>query len=317
MNRDKTYRAARTKWRGILLQLGVNDNFLKKGKPGPCPWCGGDDRFTFDDKEGSGSFICRACGAGMGMEFVKRVTGLPFAEAAARVDEIVGNLKPDASRPSRPEMTEEQQRNACLSTWNATKKAVPGDYLYRYLASRGLGDIECPDHLRLHPALRDGEGGIRPCMIAKISGPDGLGVSLHRTYLRPDGYGKAEMEKPRKFMPGALPEGSVIRLGPASADIGIAEGIENALSASRLFDLPVWSALDAGHMEKWLPPEGTETLTVFADSDENYRGQRAAYVLANNVCAKCPWVEVIVKLPPAAPLDWNDILISEQGRKSA
>ena len=37
------------RWRSILPALGVGANFLSK-KAGPCPFCGGTDRFVFDDK---------------------------------------------------------------------------------------------------------------------------------------------------------------------------------------------------------------------------------------------------------------------------
>ena len=312
---EKTYLAARGKWRGILSQLGVPESYLSRdrfGKPksGPCPFCNaGEDRFTFDDKDGSGSFICRHCGAGMGLDFVMRFTGLGYADAASRVDAILGNVKPD-SGPQRTEMTEEQQRNICTALWRETKAAAPGDVLTRYLASRGIP--ECPANLRFHPALRDGEGGIRPCMVAKIDSPDGAGVSLHRTFLRPDGGAKAEMERPRKLMPGSLPDGSCVRLGAISTEIGIAEGIETALAASALYGLPVWAGISAQNMIKWLPPEGVEHVTVFGDADDSYTGQAAAYTLARRI--KQRGIDVVVKLPPALGWDWNDFLLSERRR---
>lgn len=43
--------AAAGRWRAILLSLGVNERALS-GKHGPCPLCGGRDRFRFDDKDG-------------------------------------------------------------------------------------------------------------------------------------------------------------------------------------------------------------------------------------------------------------------------
>ena len=54
---DKTKDGARGNWKIILSHLGINTNFLEN-KHGPCPGCGGYDRFRFDDLNGSGSFIC-------------------------------------------------------------------------------------------------------------------------------------------------------------------------------------------------------------------------------------------------------------------
>ena len=42
------------RWHGILTALGVPQEFLT-GKHGPCPICGGKDRFRFDNKNGRGT----------------------------------------------------------------------------------------------------------------------------------------------------------------------------------------------------------------------------------------------------------------------
>ena len=43
------------RWRTLLPFLGVEERFLSS-KHGPCPICGGTDRFRWDDKAGSGSY---------------------------------------------------------------------------------------------------------------------------------------------------------------------------------------------------------------------------------------------------------------------
>ena len=47
----------RGRWRAILPTLGVPAGVLVN-KHGPCPGCGGVDRFRFDDEDGRGSWIC-------------------------------------------------------------------------------------------------------------------------------------------------------------------------------------------------------------------------------------------------------------------
>ena len=42
-------------WPQILPALGVGRGFLEN-KHGPCPLCGGKDRYRFDDKNGRGTF---------------------------------------------------------------------------------------------------------------------------------------------------------------------------------------------------------------------------------------------------------------------
>ena len=43
-------------WPSILEKLGIDASYLKN-KHGPCPACGGTDRFRFDNKMGSGTFF--------------------------------------------------------------------------------------------------------------------------------------------------------------------------------------------------------------------------------------------------------------------
>ena len=92
LDRTPIWDRARGRWRDILLGLGVAESVLN-GKAQPCPWCGGRDRFTFDDKAGNGSFVCRHCGAGSGIEFVKRHLGVQFKEAAQRVEALIGSAQ--------------------------------------------------------------------------------------------------------------------------------------------------------------------------------------------------------------------------------
>jgi hypothetical protein len=49
--------AAQGRWRDILGRFGVRAELLT-GRHGPCPGCGGRDRFRFDDIGGHGTFLC-------------------------------------------------------------------------------------------------------------------------------------------------------------------------------------------------------------------------------------------------------------------
>ena len=115
------------------------------------------------------------------------------------------------------------------------------------------------------------------------------------------------MEKPRKLMPGSVPDGSAIRLGPVQDVLGIAEGIETALAASMMFEMPVWSTINTALMTSWTPPDAVSEVCIFADFDEEFGGQAAAYALAHRLTRKA---KVRVRLPKV-PGDWNDVV---QGR---
>lgn len=301
---EKTTIAAKGKWRGILLHLGVPSEALRD-KHGPCPLCGGEDRFRFDNKDGRGTYICNQCGAGDGMKLAVEFTGRPFAEVAAEVDGILGNVRPDAA--PRPPMTADQRAQALRAVWTQTQPVKPDDLVHAYLASRGIEELIYPPALRFGPALRDGEGGTRPCMVALVGAWGQKPTTMHRTFLKPDGSGKAEMASPRKLMPGELPEGACVQLSEwtCSGTLGIAEGIETAMSASAVFDVPCWAALNATMLEKWMPPPGCEEVAIFGDNDTMFGGQAAAYRLAHRLSVK--GFSVTVTLPPNPGEDWNDI----------
>ncbi len=61
--------AANGHWPALLAKLGIE--IPSRGKHGPCPACGGKDRFRFDDKDGKGGFICNSCGAGDGLILIR------------------------------------------------------------------------------------------------------------------------------------------------------------------------------------------------------------------------------------------------------
>ena len=86
--------------------------------------------------------------------------------------------------------------------------------------------------------------------------------------------------EPRRLMPGIIAKGAAIRLGPAGDVLGIAEGIETALSVTALFGVPCWAAVSAAMLAAWQPPPEAKRIIVFGDNDPNYAGQSAAYALA-------------------------------------
>lgn len=307
---DKTANAAKGKWKGVLLALGLPESCLKD-KHGPCPLCTSKENFRWDNKDGAGTYIC-TCGAGDGMRLAMEFTGRTFPDVAAQIDQLLGNIKPDA-QAAKQDLSEEQRRHILRATYAETRPIEPGDLAEAYLTSRGVGEIIYPKALRFAPALKDGEGGVRPCMVAMVTGPDGKAVTMHRTFLRPDGLAKAEMSSPRKLMPGELPAGSCVRLVeyPGTGALGIAEGIETAMSASALYTMPVWAAINSAIMAKWIPPEGCEEVAIFADKDPKFGGEAAAYALAHRLA--CKGLHVTVHVPEVVGTDFNDILM--KGKK--
>lgn len=279
---------SRGRWHGILPQLGISPKMLRN-RHGPCPICGGKDRFRFDDREGKGTWICNRCGSGDGTELVKRVRKVEFREAAKMIEGVAGNAKERKPKPAY-----QATKSELNEMWQKSWPVRPDDPVGRYLGKR-CGLTEFPGSIRHY---QDG-GPYNQVMLARVLDYSGKPITLHRTYI--DGT----VATSRRLMPGVLPDAPVqIVLAAAGRVLGIAEGIETAISASALFEVPVWAAISAPLLRRWRPPEGVEKVIVFGDNDESFTGQEAAYHLARQLSDS---VAVEVKVPTLPGQDWNDV----------
>jgi len=184
--------------------------------------------------------------------------------------------------------------------WEA--QPVAGTLAETYLRGRGIS-CALPATLRFHPAAWHGPTARRwPAMVALVQGA-GL-PAVHRTYLRADGLGKADIE-PAKAMLGAT-AGGAVRLTDGPGPLVVAEGIETALSlASGLLRTPVtiWAALSTSGLRGLCLPARPGRLTVACDGDKP--GRAAAHALAERADA-LGWQVGI--LDPGTGRDFNDIL---------
>lgn len=308
MQRPDVREAATGRWPGILAALGVDAAHLT-GKHTACPVCGGKDRFRFDDKAGRGTYFCSHCGAGDGFTLLQNLKGWQFRDAAREVEQIVGTVP---AGKLAPVFDDEAKIKALNRLWSGSAPLHEGDEAMNYLAGRGLHvDLPTPS-LRLHPGLAYRDGGELlgrfPALVALVTGPDGKGVTLHRTYLQ-DGR-KAPVPSPRKLMPGKPIKGAAIRLHSDGDVLGVAEGIETALAARQLFNIPVWSCISAAGIESFIPPKEVRTVVVCGDNDESGTGQAAAWVLAKRLIAA--GIAVDVQIPGQPDSDFNDVLLKGQ-----
>jgi putative DNA primase/helicase len=301
------------RWREILVALGIPDTALVN-RHGPCPVCGGKDRWRFDDKDGLGTFFCTHCGAGDGPKLAMLFLGVEFKEMADRVRRAAGgepgfaNLANPLPRHGAQEETSDAKRQRMNRLWGKALPICATDAAGLYLAQR-LGHMPQRTGLRFQPHCPYPEGDTWPAMLAVFIGPDGTPSGLHRTYLGEDGR-KAPVVSPKLSL-GPLHGGGAVRLSPVAAHLGIAEGIETALAASILFGVPCWAALNAGRLAAWEPPAGVERVTIFADNDESFTGQTAAFDLEARIKDR---VSVQIEMPVTEGSDWVDALVAKRRR---
>jgi hypothetical protein len=188
----------------------------------------------------------------------------------------------------------------------AASVPVAGTLADTYLRSRGLTQGGEMSALRFHPKSWHREEGQtrsipRPALIATVTDGAGALQGVHRTWLAPDGQGKARVETQRRAMGHLL--GNAVRLIPHDDILVVGEGIETMLSLIEAAQgLPVWAALSSGHLGVVQLPEGLKRLYIAIDRDP--AGQRAAEKLS----ARASEVGVPVRMLEPRLGDFNDDL---------
>jgi len=236
-----------------------------------------------------------------------------------------------ARRVKSPTVHDQRQRDAfvreTMRKW--WKQTLPLDHpdaapARRYFKSRKLGQVTMPlDDIGFHPALeyRDADGkvvGTYPALIAIVRNVEGKTVTVHRTWLSPDGNGKAPVDSPRKQFSSAGDKpvtGSAICLDKEIAPVlHVAEGLETALAVRAIVDgtAPVWSTLNKGLMQRLDIPEPVQCLVIWADKDHSGGGEQAANALTERL--RQQGKQGVVMLPPyripegKRSIDWNDVV---------
>ena len=213
---------------------------------------------------------------------------------------------------NEPESTSTRKPSAvALRIWRDAQplRASPAK---AYLESRGI--LAASPALRFHPRTPLGPKGrarFLPAMIAAVSLDEGP-IAIHRTFLSTEASGKAAFEKPKRAL-GALGEAAVRLFAPVSSKLGLAEGIESAMSAYALTGIPVWATLGNERFGLVSVPESVTELHLFVDHDAG--GELAA---SRGLAAYARDGRTIhVRKPSSIDTDWNDELTAWLRRKAA
>lgn len=160
----------------------------------------------------------------------------------------------------------------------AMAQPIHGTLAEIYLRGRAITSLEGTAALRYHPRCyyRPNEHApteIRPAMVAAVTDLAGHQTGVHRTWLAPDGSGKAPVETPRRAMGDLF--GHAVRFGNAGEVLAAGEGIETVLSPRQVLPrMPMLAALSAAHLAAILFPPALRRLYVLRDRDPAGEGAR-------------------------------------------
>jgi putative DNA primase/helicase len=130
--------------------LGVDIGFLQN-RHGPCPICGGRDRYRFDDRDGTGSYFCNQCGAGTGLILIRKLKGWDHRTACDAVDQIIGvGTRTLCTAPVIAEPKRSDPGALAAKVRRLIDQADRPDLVSTYLRKRGLS-VTSPV-LRGHPS---------------------------------------------------------------------------------------------------------------------------------------------------------------------
>ncbi len=275
----------------VLAKYGLH---LTHNKHIDCGICGSKKSLRINIYNDRIAYICK-CGNGSLFKYLEESTGADFKTIAREIDDFLGNT-------FKADFIEEPDDVAD----RAVKKfkalgGLKGTSGEEYLHNRGIFKLPSGG-VRYNPK----EGGYQS-LYAIASDENFKPVYLHRTLL--NGCNKADVDKAKKMLTLNESMGSVsIKLFPQQSTLGIAEGIETALSAVQIYKCATWAALNSSLMKRFKAPRGVEHLMIFADNDRKGAGHAAAFECAHKNMLSGNDVKRVTIRWPSELGDFNDVL---------
>jgi phage/plasmid primase-like uncharacterized protein len=334
---DLTQRARSASIETEIARRGIRLRRSGKELIGPCPRCGGTDRFSCNP--GKGVWHCRQCKpadiSGDVIGLVMWLDGIEFLEAVELLtDETVPRRPATAFTQGKRTDDPDRTRSIALRLWNEAGLIEGSAGQCYFERSRKIFELPPDVHevLRFHPRVifgRDGAGNpiYRACVLALFrdiltNEPTGI----HRIAVTADGKPhhivgpKGELIQ---RMALGRKQGTAVKLwgdDRVTTGLSVGEGIETTLAAATQIIhrgtllQPAWSLIDATNLKAFPPLPGIEYLTIFSDNDEAKRRPDGTLWCpgpdAAKACAKrwaAAGVDAEVLTPDRRGSDFNDL----------
>ena len=215
---------------------------------------------------------------------------------------------------------DDNRKEAAQAIWSKARPPA-GTTVERYLESRGIS-IKALPSIRFNHLKHGPTGLMFPTMVANVQDVDGKLCGIHRTFLKPNGNGKAGVSSPKMAL-GPI-SGGIVRLAAAGNIIALVEGIEDALAVQQMTGQPAWACLGTSGFKNFVPPPRIRCVILAPDTDA--AGDAVIETAAPRMAAMGLEVRIV---RPAHGKDWCDMLVDfderaalrefdgEEARKSA
>lgn len=243
------------------------------------------------------------------LDVIRESCGLiDFADVVKEARCFLSLPRPEPAQTAKQQSTQAAPSGSAEAARRliAMSQPIGGTPVEAYLRKRGVTALHGTGSLRFHPRCYyrpDDHGPVdtRPAMIAAVTNLQGTITGAHRTWLAPDGSGKAPINTPRKAMGDLL--GHAVRFGTPDDVMAAGEGIETILSVRQAIpNLAMAAGLSAAHLAAILFPDTLRRLYIVRDNDP------AGTVARNSLIerASAAGIEAIVLSPRLG--DFNEDL---------
>lgn len=231
-------------WRDAIQSIcGIPDSYFNK-RHGPCPHCGGRDRWRWTDKinvAGDGGAVCNSCGNDSGMGWLMKLTGQPYSECVNILGDFLGKVP--------REYVVKQNTRARRDAGYSFSKAIPHEKCEEIMSRTvKMGDTRLA---RFEAISADGlefDVGIRPdgyqihAAPCRLVHEDGLDDEMCNVMMiGEDGR--------YSFAAGVSTFASVARIGSSEKAIYLVEDWIDGVRVHNATGQEVWVCFDAPNIE--------------------------------------------------------------------
>ena len=260
--------------------------------------------------DGNIVFYCHESGSGGDIfDLIMRVTGYSFNQSVDYAVAAIGLTSSsfNSPPPKKIEVKKPTSNSEKIKFANAIlndSQPIQGTLAETYLLKRGIKIY--PDILRFHDGIYNFTAKKKsPALVVPVQDVNDEIIAIHFISLDPKtGYKVVGDGVQAKLSKGSI-KGGAVRISGEHTQIGVCEGIEDALSLLQMHPtLTVWACL-GGNIRNLQIPEYVNEVIIACDNDD--AGLNHAHALYDRL--QNDGVSVSVTCPPTGFKDFNQYLL--------